>query len=211
MKDRLIIALCLGLAVAGCTPPTSEWTEAEAPKKLHVDFVRLQHSTAFAPGTSQLAERSKEDLNAFLDQVQMAADDHIYFQSASDDSLTAARIGELTRTIGQRGFGATTLPPSAKDVPADHMLVVVERYVVTPPNCPNWTKPTYGDHSNTMPSNYGCADATNLGLMVADPRDLLIGRPLEPVDGDPAVAAIERYQAGKVKPLATYTTSRTGQ
>ena len=212
MRNRLLATLGLGfaLALAGCTPPTSEWTDAQVPKKLHIDFVRLQHSAAFTPGSAELAEGAAEDLAAFLDHADMTADDHVYFEPASNDGLTAGRIGQLARTIGQRGIGAATLPPSAKDVPADHMMVIVERYVVTPPNCPNWSKPAYGgDHGNTMPSNYGCADATNLGLMVADPRDLVIGRTLGPAEGDPAIAGMARYRECKVKPLNPTSTSGT--
>jgi len=85
--------------------------------------------------------------------------------------------------------------------------VVVERYVVTPPDCPNWTKPPYGDHSNTPASNFGCATATNLGLMVADPRDLVIGRSLGPPRGDPALYGYSRYRVGKPRKPDTTGTS----
>jgi pilus assembly protein CpaD len=88
------------------------------------------------------------------------------------------------------------------------MMVFVERYVVTPPDCPNWTKPASGDWSNTMPSNFGCADATNFSLMVADPRDMVMGRALGPPQGAPALYAYERYRGGKVKdPSATSASS----
>lgn len=210
MKDRLLATLCLGLGlvVAGCTPPTSEWTDAQAPKKLHVDYVRLQHSTAFTPGSADLAAGAAEDLDAFLEESEVTPEDHLYFEAASEDSLTAGRIAALTRAIGRRGVGAKALPPSPKDVPPDHMIVYVERYVVTPPDCPNWSKPSYGDHSNSMPSNYGCADVTNLGLMVADPRDLVVGRPLGPSEGNQATAGIARYRNCKVKPVMPMSTAQ---
>ena len=78
---------------------------------------------------------------------------------------------------------------------------MVERYVVTPPDCPDWTRQAVENHANAMPSNYGCASLTNLALMVADPRDLATGRPLGPADADPALLAVQRYRAGKVLPL----------
>jgi pilus assembly protein CpaD len=204
MKNQLLATLCLGLglALAGCTPPTSEWSEAQSPKKLQVDYVRLQHTAAFAPGSADLAEGEAADLAAFLEQSQVSGGDHVYLQPAGEDNLTAQRIAQLTRQLSPRGIGASALPPSAKDVPADHMLLVIERYVVTPPNCPDWTKPAYGaGHSNAMPSNYGCADVTNLGLMIADPRDLVIGRTLGPQEGNPATAAVLRYRECKTRPL----------
>jgi pilus assembly protein CpaD len=210
MKNRVFATLCLGfgLALAACTPPTSEWTGSQAPKKLQVDFVRMEHSAAFAPGSADLAPGQAADLVNFLEQSEVNGDDHLYFEAAVDDSLAGQRIATLARQVSARGIAASALPPSAKDVPADHMLVVLERYVVTPPACPDWTKPAYGaGHSNDLPSNYGCADTTNLGLMVADPRDLVIGRTMGPVQGNPATAAILRYRECKSKPLSTVTAS----
>jgi pilus assembly protein CpaD len=209
MTDRLLrhLCLCFVLALAGCTPPVSEWSDAEASKQIRVDYVRLQHDAAFMPGSADLAEGEADGLAAFIEQAEVAPQDHVFFQPASNDTLAAARIGQLTRELIQRGIGATTLPPSTSAVAADHMTVVVERYVVTPPDCPNWTKPPYGDHSNTPASNFGCATATNLGLMVADPRDLVIGRSLGPPRGDPALYGYSRYRVGKPRKPDTTGTS----
>jgi pilus assembly protein CpaD len=208
MTDRLLrhLLLCLGLALAGCAPPISEWSDAEASKPIRVDYVRLQHDAAFMPGSADLAEGEADALAAFLDQAEVAPDDHVFFQPASDDKLVGARIGQLTHQLVQRSVSATTLPPTATGVATDHMTVVVERYVVTPPDCPNWSKSPAGDHSNTLPSNFGCADATNLGLMVADPRDLVVGRSPGPPRGDPALNGYARFRNGKpAKPDTTIT------
>ena len=132
-----------------------------------------------------------------LEQSQITGEDHLFFQAAVDDSLAAQRIAQLAHQLAARNIGATTLPPSAKDVPADHMLVVLERYVVTPPNCPDWTKPPGGDPTNSVGSNFGCATATNLGMMVASPRDLLVGRQPGPADAQPGLSAIQNYRAHK--------------
>lgn len=210
MTDRLLrtLCLCVGLALAGCTTPVSEWSDAESSKQIRVDYMRLQHDIAFAPGGADLAEGESGGLAIFLEQAEVEGGDHIFFQPASNDKLAAARIGQLTRELMQQGLGATTLPPSTA-VAADHMTVVVERYVATPPDCPNWSKSPSGDHSNTLPSNYGCADATNFGLMVADPRDLLVGRSLGPARGDPALSGYARYRNGKPAKPDTGSTSGT--
>jgi pilus assembly protein CpaD len=209
MTDRLLryLFLCVGLALAGCTPPISEWSDAEASKQIRIDYVRLQHDAAFMPGSADLAEGEADGLAAFLDQAEVAPADHVFFQPASNDKLAAARIGQLTRELLQRGIGATTLPPTATAVAADRMTVVVERYVVTPPDCPNWSKPASGEHSNTLPSNFGCADATNFSLMVADPRDLVVGRSPGPPRGDAALYGYARYRNGKPAKPDTGATS----
>jgi pilus assembly protein CpaD len=204
MNIRILPSLCfsLALALAACNPEAPAWNPADtSPKPLKVDYVRLTHPAAFAANSPKLSDSEIERLTAFLDNAQVTADDHVYLQPAPGDKLSAQRVGQLTRQLSGRGIGARTLP-AAKDVASDHLVVLVERYVVTPPNCPDWTKDPVANHDNTPPSNFGCATVTNLGLMVADPRDLVIGRQMGPEEGDPALAGIQRFRAGKTKAIA---------
>ena len=76
--------------------------------------------------------------------------------------------------------------------------VFVGRHIVTPPDCPNWGKPAGIDSANRTASNLGCATTRNLGLMLADPGDLVRTNPLAPADGEAAATSIQRYRAGKV-------------
>ena len=73
--------------------------------------------------------------------------------------------------------------------------------VLTVPGCPDWTKPTRVNYSNSVHSNFGCADAINLGAMIANPADLWAGRDPGAADGVAAAAAIQRYRNGKTTPL----------
>jgi len=209
VRPLAFLCLGLGLALAACTPPASEWSEAEAPKDIHVDYVRLHHVAAFAPNSNKLSSAEAEKLTYFLDTAEVTPDDRIYFEPSAGDRLATSRIAQLAHSLNRRGLGATTLPAAASIASPDHMNIYVERYVVTPPDCPNWTKPATGDHSNTPSSNFGCADATNLGLMVADPRDLVVGRRLEPARGDAALAGVARYRTGNVQSLTPTSASTT--
>jgi pilus assembly protein CpaD len=203
MKNRKLayLSLCLGLTLAGCNPDAPAWNPADrSPQPMKVEFVRLQHPAAFTSGSDKLAGGESEKLMAFLSGAQVSGEDHVYFQAAPGDKLAAMRIGALTREVGQQGVGASMMPP-ASDVPPNELRIIVERYVVTPPDCPNWTKDPTSNHENTVASNFGCATVTNFGLQVADPRDLVVGRTMGPEEGDPAIAAINRYRAGKPKGL----------
>jgi pilus assembly protein CpaD len=93
-------------------------------------------------------------------------------------------------------------------VAPNQAIVESVRYVVTLPPCPNWSKTPPLRYTNTHASNFGCADAVNLGLMVASPADLAEGRPLAAADGTPAAAAVNRYLNDKVTlPSATSLSS----
>jgi type IV pilus biogenesis protein CpaD/CtpE len=49
---------------------------------------------------------------------------------------------------------------------------------------------------------FGCADAYNMGQMLARPRDAAVGRDPGPADATVSSAAIQRYRDGKVRTAA---------
>ena len=195
-------------ALAACDSP-GEWSAAEAPRQLRVDFQRLTHTAGFDASATQLAQNEQESLGAFLHAAQVTTDDPIYLEGAAGDRLSGARISALARDLTRQGYSVATLPAAPDAVPRNTLLLVVERYVVTPPNCPNWTKSSSDDHENAQSSNFGCSDVTNLGLMVADPRDLVIGRDLGPANAVQAGLAIQRYRAGQTSPISPTTAGAT--
>jgi pilus assembly protein CpaD len=204
------LTLSIGLALAACNPLTPPFKPGDSSyKQLKVDYVRLTHPAVFGPNAVKLSSDESQKLSAFLDNAQVSADDHVYIeQPASGDRLSAQRISQIAHQLAARGIGVRTLPDKG-DIPADQLTVLVERYVVTPPSCPDWTKDPVADHDNEVYGNFGCANVTNLGLMVADPRDLVIGRQMGPEVGNPALAGIARYRDGKPKALISaggYTT-----
>jgi pilus assembly protein CpaD len=205
MSARVIrLSLALGLALAGCTaaPPRAEREDGLASTKtLRVDHLRLQHDVAFAAGTPDPVSGEIDRLVAFIAQSELRGGDHVLLEPSAGDRLAAARIGRIVKALDRRGIGARTLP--AAEAPPNRLRVVVDRYVVVPPDCPDWTASPQSDHDNLPASNYGCATATNLGLMLADPRDLLVGREPGPADADPALAAVTRYRTGQTKPISS--------
>lgn len=79
--------------------------------------------------------------------------------------------------------------------------VVATSYVVRLPECPDWSRDPAFDPRNLPLSNLGCANAVNLGLMLADPSDLAEPGPLGAADGTREAEAVVRYRTDKVKAL----------
>jgi pilus assembly protein CpaD len=198
-RQILFLALIAG-ALQACDSP-GEWSAAEAPRQLRVDFQRLTHTAGFAPSATRLAPKEQESLTAFLQAAQVTTDDPVYLEAASG-AVGTSRMSALARDLTRQGYSVATLPAAPDAVPPNALLVVVERYVVTPPDCPNWTKSQNEDHENAQTSNFGCANLNNLGLMVADPRDLVIARQLGPASAAHASLAIQRYRSGQTSPLS---------
>ena len=189
--------------LAGCssTPPTVEYQPAvaEATKTNEVAFSRIAHTVRFAPGSATLAPAEAARLGRFLEDADVYRGDHVYLAPTPDDALSQKRQAAIRRALAKRGVlmsSAAAVPGAGERLAlGDEMTIELERYVVTTPNCPDWSKPTGGDPTNSVSSDFGCADATNLGLMVANPRDLLVGRQPGPASAEPALAAIQNYRA----------------
>jgi pilus assembly protein CpaD len=193
--------LAIALALAACAPGAAEYTKAEAPNRLQVEGATSTVAVAFAPGSGRLAAAAARHLDQIVADGAIQPADRVTIAAAGPPGLAAAREAAISRQLLRWGIVAQVQP--LPDMPTDHALVIVGRYAVTLPPCPNWSEPRANDFTNALPSNFGCATGVNLGLMVANPGDLVGGRPLAPADGRPVAAAVDRYLADQIQPLTT--------
>ena len=97
-----------------------------------------------------------------------------------------------------RGRPAALARPPARDRSVE---ILVDGTEVVLPGCPDWSRDPGYDPRNLPLSNLGCANAFNLGLMVADPGDLATGRRSHRPMATREAEAVVRYRTDKVKPL----------
>ena len=196
------MALLLGVLTACATNSVDRYTAVPAPKQNEVRWINLPHEVSFPPLAAELPAVERARLMAFLGHVQASALDTVIIDSgAAADDLARARIAALDDLLRRQ---LPTVQPAARQVGLappgrDTVRVLVGRYIVIPPNCPDWSKPSGTDPVNTPSSNFGCATTANLGLMVADPGDLIRGRALSPAHGGAAALGMQRYLSGEVK------------
>jgi pilus assembly protein CpaD len=202
---RALAAFVFGAsALSSCVPPAADYTESEWPKNLRLDPAPAQLAVGFAPGSSHLLPGALARLRATAASGGLAPSDRLVVAAAGPPSLAAARFTAVAAALLPYGI----VPSRALDgdAPVDAAVIRRERYLVTLPPCPDWSKPAAGagDFANTLASNFGCADAVNLGLMMAQPADLVAPRPAGFTDARPAVAAVNNYRLGRVQlPAAT--------
>jgi pilus assembly protein CpaD len=225
----LLWASILGLGLTACSPASLQpnqnlgWLEAGSPKQLEVARAEYRHAVYFATDRAEITGFEQDRLLAFLASVQPGSRDTIRLEGHADERATdlynielAARRAAAVRTLlDEEGLAAASVTSSAfgEALPADpgsnaeawrenrRVEVVLERYLVTLPPCPDWSRQSGTDFANLPHSNFGCATQTNLGLMVAEPRDLVRGRALAPADGVHQAEGIVRYRTGKVVEL----------
>ncbi len=161
----------------------------------------------FESRSAALAEDTKAELVTFLERNYSGPDDLILVNPGKTVGgkrpLFEARGRAVQNFLSDLGYVSEVVPSNVKD--ENFVVVAVEHYDVRLPACPDWRKNP--PLTNGVWSNHGCADAVNLGLMLADPRDMVTGRELGPMDGTTAASAVERYRKGEVKELEAEETS----
>lgn len=189
---RIIFALAMVVALAGCKA-TADRPPSQFIKKNKVDLVMFDHEVAFRNGDRDPSVAEQNKLNGFLRHIQVGPGDTVILDGGLSEQRYAlgARLAYQHLNVQQTG----------EDGPPGAVTVHIERYVVTPPNCPDWSKPVGEDSENTPLAGLGCSNTANLGMMVVNPRDLLRGTEPGPSDGEAVSAAIQRYRAGQTTPL----------
>ena len=207
----LRLGLVLGaMVLAGCQ--SSQYLPVQGPEDNQVVWINLDHDVAFAGEQADLSALERRRLDDFLAQVAATATDSLIVDpGAGDDAVTRARALAVIDHLRAR---VPTARPQVRRIGLDggrDLQVVVGRYLVVPPQCPNWSKPSNSDPRNLRAGNLGCSVTANLGLMVADPGDLVRGRRQTPALGAHGVAAVERYLNDEVKELELDETSELGE
>jgi pilus assembly protein CpaD len=203
MKSNLrLAAVPLMLGLAACA---AEYSKSEAPDTLRVDGAESRLSIAFAGGSDRLSTGEAARLDRMVVAGAIRPADRVEIAASGPPGLAERRAAAISRELLRYGIVTQTVALGA--VPANHALVSVGRYTVTLPSCPNWSQSLDYDFTNAYTSNYGCANATNLGLMVASPGDLVSGRSFTGTQAQPAAAAVQRYLTDRVKQPPTPTAS----
>ena len=201
MKTPLsLIALPLAWALAGCV---TDYTKAEAPNNLTVDSAQSRVDVSFVPGSARLTQPNA--IQQLVASGRIRPMDRVTIAASGAAGLAGQRTAVISRGLLAYGIVADALPLGT--APLNHAVIGIGRYAVTLPPCPNWSSPPQAEYTNALDSNWGCAAATNLGLMVANPADLVSGRTLAPAYATPAVTAVTRYLDDRVKQPPTPTAS----
>jgi len=203
-----ILALASLLLLGACDLRLNEHVmkareNADLRQPNRVDLVQYKHEIKFDGGAKLPSTSEYGRLAGFIQSVRLGYGDEVILRGSGNDRRNA-----IASYIEHQGIPATiqSQPGTTDELASNTINVTVNRHVVTPPACPNWSNFNGNNERNTPGSNYGCAVDASLGYMVANPRDLVQGQVPGPADSRPLIEAQRRYQTGKVtKPIATGT------
>lgn len=198
-----LLSGCADFVASAMAPPT-------AAKAININESQFTHDVKFDPTSDRLMARERTAIDRFMKGIGLQHNDGVELRIAPTSPST---LGDRRRSIVRaylrlrRVTVKAATPDETLNPAAAPLRIVVNRVTVSLPKCPDWTKDVNRNYANSVHSNFGCANAINLGQMIANPTDLI--RPNGPglIDGEYAAGAISRYHKGKTKPLLEGSTS----
>lgn len=195
--------------LAACDSP--EVAVHNKPKEPRADRAVAVLALRYGPGQTVPSFEDAARLEALARQAREAGEP-ITIAAGGIGSVADQQRVAYVRTVVQRS-GATIQSASVSSGVAgvpNTIVLQFERYVARDLNCPDWSKTPGYDDKNLPHSNLGCATSVNIQSMIANPRDLEIGRDPGPSSGKLGADAVDRLYRDRVKALTTIGTSSLG-
>jgi len=201
-RAGVVMVALFGIGLGGCLP-INEWHPSESDRRGSVDVVKMDHEVRFSDDAANLSAEERGRLDQFIDTVDLGYGDTVTVAMMGDATMTRRRAQLVRSHLAARRISSQLVARQPGDGVEDAVAVSVSRHVVTPPQCPDWTKNATQDIYTESASNFGCATAHALSVMAANPRDLVQGRPPGPGDGEALALGARRYREGEIIPLVT--------
>ena len=201
-RAGIVVAALFGIGLGGCLP-INEWHPSETDRRGSVDVVKMDHQVLFAADAATLSAEERGRLDRFVDTVDLGYGDIVTVAMMGDAAMTRRRAQLVRAHLAARKISSQLVARQPGDGAEGAVAVSVSRHVVTPPQCPDWTKNATQDIFTEQSSNFGCASAHALSVMVANPGDLVRGRRPGAGDGEALALGIRRYREGEITPLVT--------
>ena len=205
MRSVLVLFAAVGLAACAENPVTQQ-----AAFDTRFDPIRADTMVAvnFAPGASGPDARQVDELRTIVAAGRRAQrDEFVVVSDGSGGPVQRLRAQRVSHSLSEAGarWVSTSVEPAMATGP-NSVVVVRSEYLLGVNNCPTYSPTTIANPNEGAMPGFGCANAYNMGQMLARPRDSAVGRPPGPAEATVNAAAIARYREGKVRALTTIGT-----
>ncbi|MCF6195559.1 MAG: CpaD family pilus assembly protein [Emcibacter sp.] len=190
----LILASCSGAA---------NFANGDSQKRNEVTMIKIPFMMTFEAGSTSLSDNAVRQLDMFMMRSNVSYGDELSmdFPLNRDGGLSdenQKRLAFLTGLLKNRGLHlAAAVTPYGMSPSPNKARLLISRYVVTPPRCGDWSQPSTGNYGNMNLPDFGCSTQASLGLMVANPRDLITGATGGSTDAEKAAKSIHTYRTKK--------------
>lgn len=199
MFTKLPKLLCIGIAalsVTACNSTTHKYAGVETMKRNAVEHARLTQRIDTRLENGSLSGSAKTQINAFLAISQARYGDVFSLDTGDEGDAGQAKRQAVGQYLAGHGVRLQDGEVITNSVPGEfEAVLVIDRYVVTPPSC-HGSVHTRQTPVNQASPGFGCASRSNLGIMVANPRDLIIANEFAGPNAQTAAKAARDYRTG---------------
>ena len=210
MSIRLIVSAFVAASLlAACG--SSEVATHNKPKEPRADRAVALLALRYAPGQTAPSAEDAARIDALARQAREAGEPITIAASGSGSVADHQRLAHVRALVQRSGAAIQSSSVSSGVAAVPNTIVLqLERYVARDLNCPDWSKSPGYDGQNLPHSNLGCATSVNIQTMVANPRDLEIGRDPGHASGKLGADAVDRLYRDRVKQPVAVGTSALG-
>lgn len=198
---RMIAVAIVAASVAACNSDNPANYDYRLRHPLVVQRAETVVSVSASSDGSQLRSddilRLRDFAQGFLESGEGKVE--IVLWGNKGDSRTRDFAAALVASLAQSGLGTEQI--QVRNVDAEGQVTSLLRfsgYVVRLPDCGRGRSDENPGFLNADSSNFGCAQQRNIGLMIANPRDLIRMRDGDSGrDGNRSVDVINKYRLGQ--------------
>lgn len=166
----------------------------ETPHENKVEVSDFNHVVSFNGSSEFMSEDEKVALDYFLYSEGVGYGDILYVDVYGDDPAWGTKMGTINNFLKTRGLWAKQALQTGKVSDSSTAALVVRRYSVISPDCKAISEKAFVVSTDFKFPLHGCITAHNLGVMVANPADLMEGQPDALPEPFGAVRAIQLYR-----------------
>ena len=185
--NKLSLLLPALIALAGCAPtPTTQQPS--------VDVVSVTNKLTLTLSGKTLSGQEKDDISDFIARRGTLSNLMVKIENTTQKG--EGQSEKVRLRLIESGLYPSQI--SVSDTAAQgkgDITIFVESYRAKVTACDAGKTPRTTLNAYRTQRNFGCANANALAQMVANPKDLIVGQPIDSAQGQKAVSSIDNYFA----------------
>ena len=185
--NKLSLLLPALFMFAGCAPtPTTQQPS--------VDVVSVTNKLTLTLSGKTLSAQEKNDISGFIARLGTLSNLMVKIENTAQKG--ASQTEKVRLHLIESGLYPSQISVSntAAQGKGD-ITIFVESYRAKVTACDAGKTPRTTLNAYRTQRNFGCANANALAQMVANPKDLIVGQPIDSAQGQKAVSSIDNYFA----------------
>ncbi|MEZ9480135.1 CpaD family pilus assembly lipoprotein [Vibrio splendidus] len=185
--NKLSLLLPALFALAGCAPtPTTQQPS--------VDVVSVTNKLTLTLSGKTLSAQEKADISDFIARRGTLSNLMVKIENTTQKGESQSEKVRLHLIESGLYPSQISVSDTAAQGKGD-ITIFVESYRAKVTACDAGKTPRTTLNAYRTQRNFGCANANALAQMVANPKDLIVGQPIDSAQGQKAVSSINNYFA----------------